>query len=112
MENRMLANKPSVADIKDCPETFVRQFDEWFKDSTGFREKLLILYKKTDGIFKHGTFLDGTSIALIGRQGHHFHTHYNQLLPIYQGKRWLDDVQSYELSVKLNDINQYFHKKI
>jgi len=72
---------------------------------------LIKLYKKTDGIFGQKYYLDGTSIVLIGKKGHHFHTHYNQLLPIYQGKRWLNDVQLYKLSIKLNEINQYLRKK-
>jgi len=110
-ENRKLADRPHVSDIKRHPGTFIREFDAWFKDSTGFREKLISLYKKTDGIFGQNYYLDGTSIVLIGKQGHHFHTHYNQLLPIWQGKRWLDDTQSYELSVKLNKINQYLSER-
>jgi hypothetical protein len=110
-ENRMLANRPALSDIKHSPGIFVKNFDVWFKDSMGFREKFINLYKKTDGIFGQNSYLDGTSIVLIGKQGHHFHTHYNQLLPIYQGKRWLDDVQSNELSMKLNEINQYLYER-
>jgi len=110
-ENRRLADRPRVSDIKRHPGTFIRKFDAWFKDSTGFREKLINLYKKTDGIFGQNYYLDGTSIVLIGKQGHHFHTHYNQLLPIWQGNRWLDDTQSYELSMKLNKINQYLNER-
>jgi len=111
LENRRLAGRPKPADIKSNPEKFIRDFDAWFKDSTGFREKLISLYKKTDGIFGQNAYLDGTSVVIIGKQGHHFHTHYNQLLLIYQGKRWLDDAQSSELSNKLNNINQYLHKR-
>jgi len=110
-ENRKLANRPPFAEIKNSPGTFIRQFDDWFKDSTGFREKLINLYRKTNVILSQNYYLDGISIVLMGKQGHHFHTHYNQLLPIYQGKRWLDDIQSNELSNKLNEINQYLHKR-
>jgi len=113
-ENRMLAKYPKLTDIKSHPGDFIRGFDAWFKDSTGFREKFIRIYKKAkkvDGVFGQGTYLDGISIVLIGKQGHHFHTSYNQLLPIYQGKRWLDDVQSYELSMKLNEINEYLHER-
>jgi len=106
-ENRMLANLPKLTDLKHHQGQFIRDFNAWFKDSTGFRVKLISLYKKTDGIFNQNLYFDGTSIVFIGKQGHNFHTHYNQLLPIWQGKRWLDDTQSYELSVKLNKINQY-----
>jgi hypothetical protein len=68
MENRMLANHPPVSDIKNHPGTFVRGFDTWFKDSTGFREQLISLYKKTDGVFGQNYYLDGTSIVFIGKQ--------------------------------------------
>jgi len=111
MENRRLANRPFFSGLKKDPNMFFRDFDAWFKDSTGFREKLISLYKKTDGIFIQNSYLDGTSVVFIGKQGHHFHTHYNELLPIWQGKRWLDDAQSYELSKKLNNIDQYLKEK-
>jgi len=110
-ENRMLAERPHISDIKSHPGTFIRVFDVWFKDSTGFRKQLISLYKKTDDIFGQSFYLDGTSIVLIGKEGHHFHTHYNQLLPIYQGKRWLDDTQLSELSNKLNKINKYLSER-
>jgi hypothetical protein len=110
-ENRKLVDRPRVSDIKRHPGTFIREFDAWFKDSTGFREKLISLYKKRTVFIGQNYYLDGTSIVFIGKQGHHFHTHYNQLLPIWQGKRWLDDTQSYELSVKLNKINQYLNER-
>ena len=111
IENRTLANRPFFSGIKNNPGMFVRQFDDWFKDSIGFREKLINLYRKTDNIFGQNYYLDGTSIVLIGKQGHHFHTNNNRLLQIYQGKRWLDDVQLNELSNKLNDIQQYLSEK-
>jgi len=111
LENRRLANYPNISDIKKHPKKFIHDFDDWFKDSTGFREKFISIYKKTDGIFGQNYYLDGTSIVFIGKQGHHFHTHYNQLLPIWHGKPWLDDVQSNELSNKLNSINQYLKEK-
>jgi hypothetical protein len=66
-ENRMLAKRPSLSDRKNRPGIFIRQFDAWFKDSTGFRETLINLYKKTDGIFGQNLYLDGTSIVLIGK---------------------------------------------
>jgi len=110
-ENRMLAKRPFFSEIKNNPELFIRQFDNWFKDSTGFREQMINFYRKTNGIFAQNYYLDGTSIVFIGKQGHHFHTDHNRLLPIYQGKRWLDDAQLYELSMKLNKINQYLREK-
>jgi len=110
-ENRMLASRPLLSDIKKHPEMFIRQFDDWFKDSTGFREKLINLYRKTDGIPGQNYYLDGRSIVLIGKQGHHFHSRDNTLISIYQGKRWLDDAQLIELANKLNEINQYMCEK-
>jgi hypothetical protein len=111
-ENRKLTNHPPISDLKNHPGDFIRGFEAWFKDSTGFRERLIKLYKKTDGILgENSYYLDGTSIVFVGKQGHHFHTHYNQLLPIYQGKRWLDDVQSDKLSIKLNKINEYLRER-
>jgi len=111
LENRKLANRPAISDLKKHPGKFIQDFDNWFKDSTGFRERLISLYKKTNSFFGRTYYLDGTSIVFVGKQGHHFHTHYNQLLPIWQGKRWLDDTQSYEVSKKLNKINQYLKER-
>jgi len=111
LENRMLAKFPNMNDLKHHQGQFIRDFDAWFKDSTGFREKLISLYKKTDGFLGQNAYLDGKSIVIIGKEGHHFHTHGNQLLPIWQGKRWLDDTQSFELSNKLNSINKYLKER-
>jgi len=111
LENRKLANRPVISDLKKHPGKFIRDFDDWFKDSTGFREEFISLYKKINSYFGSTYYLDGTSIVFVGKEGHRFHTHYNQLLPIWQGKRWLDDTKSYELSNKLNSINQYLKEK-
>jgi len=111
MENRRLANRPSLSELKNDPGKFINDFDAWFKDSAGFREKFISLYKIIDGAFSMNYYLDGPSIVFIGKQGHHFHTYYNLLLPIYQGKRWLNDVQLDELSLKLNKIGQYLRGK-
>jgi len=110
LENRRLESFPLISDLKKHPDIFIREFDAWFKDSTGFREKLINLYKKTYG-FLSSSYLDGTSKVIIGKEGHHFNTHFNLLLPIWQGQRWLDDTRLYELSAKLNNINKYLSGK-
>jgi hypothetical protein len=72
LENRMLANQPSAADIKSRPGIFVRQFDEWFKDSTGFRERLLVLYKAVNENKRLNNVVQyrkGQFVYVVGKRG-------------------------------------------
>jgi len=93
-ENRMLANRPSLSMIRKNPEMFIRQFDEWFKDSTGFRENLLAINKTFSEKWKGdvGHYTDGQFVYLIGENGHHyFASHNGILIQKFQGKQFLSE---------------------
>lgn len=112
-ENRKLAARPEInaKNMFGNPVNFIKQLDVWFTDNIGFRKQFIKLYKKINMLDILGRYLDGPSLVLFGQQGHHFHTHYNQTLPIFQGKRWLTDETSHKLSMSLNEIKKYLDKR-
>jgi hypothetical protein len=111
-ENRMLAQHPRLADIKNHPGTFVRGFDAWFKDSTGFREQVLALYNVMgkNGQLNGAFYMDGQTIYLIGEGGHHYYA-MSALIGKFQGKRFLTDDQLTNMAVKLDEIKTYLDTK-
>jgi hypothetical protein len=115
MENRMLANRPSVADIKDRPGIFVRQFDEWFKDSTGFRERLLVLYKAVNEnkwLNNVVQYTDGLYVYLIGEKGHHYFADTDGwMISKFQGKEFLSGEQLSGMAAKLEEVKTYLDNK-
>jgi hypothetical protein len=115
MENRMLAHRPSVADIKDRPGAFVRQFDEWFKDSTGFREKLIVLYKAVNEnkwLNNVVQYTHGEYVFLIGKKGHYYFADIGGwLISKYQGKEFLSSEQLSKMAVKLEEVKTYLENK-
>lgn len=113
-ENRMLANRPSFTEIKKSPVLFIRQFDEWFKDSIGFRDKLLIIYKAfiEKYISNVGKYTDGQYVYLIGENGHHYFADVNGYLILkFQGKQFLSDEQLSGMARKLEEVKAYLDKK-
>ena len=114
-ENRMLAACPDLADIKNHPKTFIRGFDAWFKDSTGFREWLLVLYKKITGMnsMRSGVkYTDGQYVILVGEQGHHYFAGIDgSLIPVFQGKKILSDGQLMVMAEKLEAVKTYLDGK-
>jgi hypothetical protein len=115
-ENRMLANFPKLSDIKRHPETFIRGFEAWFKDSTGFREQLLALYnvisknKSYNGIW----YTDGLFTYLIGEEGYHYFADVNGSLSLinkFQGKQFLTDDQLTNMAAKLEEVKTYLDNK-
>jgi hypothetical protein len=114
-ENRMLANRPSFSDIKHSPGTFIRQFDGWFKDSTGFRERLIKLYQvidKNKWLNNVVQYTDGQYVYLIGEKGHHYFAHVNGfMIPKFQGKRFLSDEQLANMADKLEMVKTYLDGK-
>jgi len=113
-ENRMLAPRPKLTDIKNHPGTFIRGFDTWFKDSTGFREQLLALYnvmsKKEwfNGIW----YADGSYFYLIGKEGHRYFAHTSgRLIRVFQGAKILSDEQLENMAVKLEEVKAYLDGK-
>jgi len=112
-ENRMLAEFPKLTEMKEHPETFVRQFDNWFKDSAGFREQLLALYNFTGMNTKSGIrYGNGEVIYLVGEQGHHFWTGKDEyLIRRFQGEPILSDEQLANMANKLEEIKDYLDRK-
>jgi len=114
MENRMLANHPPVSDIKNHPGTFVRGFDTWFKDSIGFREKLIKLYQMIDknkwlnAVIR---YTDGQYVYLIGEKGHHYFAGGGELISKFQGKQFLSDEQLANMANKLEEVKTYLDSK-
>jgi hypothetical protein len=113
-ENRMLAGRPPSSDIKNHPVAFIRQFDAWYKDSTGFREQVLALYN----IIGKNKWLNGVQYTggqytyLIGEQGHHYFAHENgRMIPNFQGKKLLSDKQLQNMALNLEYIKTYLDNK-
>ena len=106
-ENRMLAGVPKLADMRH-PETFVRDFDAWFKDSTGFRKQVLKLYNLVDrnkwinGVWYKESYLT----FLIGKEGHHYSIHPGEIEK-YQGKPFFTDEQLANMAAKLQEIKTF-----
>jgi hypothetical protein len=112
-ENRMLTQRPPLIYIKNHPATFVRGFDAWFKDSTGFREQLVALYNVIgkNKWFNGVLYMDGQNIYLIGEEGHHFYAGDGDLISKFQGKQWLTDKQLTNMAIKLNEVKTYLDSK-
>jgi hypothetical protein len=94
-ENRMLANRPLPSDIRNNPGKFVRQFDYWFKDSIGFRERLVGIYitvnenKWLNNVIRYN---NGQSVYLVGEKGHHYFAGEDGLMiSKFQGKKFPRD---------------------
>jgi hypothetical protein len=113
-ENRMLANRPALGELKNHPAEFIRQFEAWFKDSTGFREKMIALYKAVGNKGRDRSVLyeDGPFTYVIGEQGHHFFAHTNGwMISKFQGKWRLPDEQLPLITEKLDKIKNYLDKR-
>jgi len=114
-ENRMLANRPSFAGIKDSLGLFIRQFDEWFKDSTGFREKLLAIYKSVnDNKWLNNVvqYTDGHYVYLKGEKGHHYFAYTDGwMISKFQGKKYISDEQLSGMAEKLEMVKTYLDNK-
>jgi len=113
-ENRMLAARPKLADIKNHPGTFIRGFDAWFKDSTGFRKQLLALYnvmgknQRVNGFH----YTDGSFVYLVGEQGHHYFADGGgRLIQKFQGKQIFSDGQLQDMACKLEEIKTWLDRK-
>ena len=110
-ENRMLANFPEPVSMRRHPGDFIRGFDPWFKDSTGFREQMLVLYN----VMKNNRWLNGIrymDIYLIGEEGHHYYAGGGSgLIRKFQGKQFLTDDQLINMAVKFDEVKTYLDGK-
>jgi hypothetical protein len=113
-ENRMLANFPEPDSMRRHPGDFIRGFDTWFKDSTGFREQMLALYNAMNrNRWLNGVgYTAGQDIYLIGKQGHTYYAGYRgSLISKFQGKQVLTDEQLANMATKLNEVKTYLDGK-
>jgi hypothetical protein len=112
-ENRMLANFPEPVSMRRHPGDFIRGFDTWFKDSTGFREQLLALYNAIgrNTWFNSIWYMDGRYIYLIGEEGHHYYAGNGNLISKFQGKQFLTDDQLTNMAVRLDEVKMYLDNK-
>jgi len=113
-ENRMLERRPPLSYIKNHPGTFVRGFDAWFKDSTGFRERLVTLYNfmGKNRWLNSIWYIDGQYTYLIGEEGHHYFAHIGGfLISKFQGKQFLTDDVLTNMVDKLEEAKTYLDKQ-
>jgi hypothetical protein len=112
-ENRMLAERPRLADMRNHPGTFIQGFDAWFKDSTGFRERLIKLYQMIDKNkwLNAVRYTDGQYVYLVGEKGHHYFASGGELISKFQGKQFLSDEQLANMANKLEEVNTYLDNK-
>jgi len=115
-ENRMLAERPHISDIKSHPGTFIKDFDAWFKDSTGFRKQLIKLYNIIDknkwlnAVVRYTVGED--VVMLIGEKGHRYSAGHNGIwIQRYQGKRLLSDERLADMAKKLEEVKTYLDNK-
>ena len=69
-EHRVLAWFPSPRRAIDDPKAFIEEFDAWFSDHVGFREKSAGFYRKLMHLTKSVHFQEGSYIVLIGKDGY------------------------------------------
>ena len=114
-ENRMLAERPKLADIKNHPGRFIRGFDAWFNDSTGFREPFVGLYRAMNNnrwLNSQYMYTDGSYTYLFGEYGHQYFAHVDGfLIQKYQGKQFLSDDQLQGMASKLEEVKTYLDNK-
>jgi len=113
-ENRMLAEFPKLTDLKHHQGQFIRDFDAWFKDSTGFREQFLALYnvigknRWLNGI----NYTDGQYVYLVGEHGHHYFAYVNgYLIPKFQGRQFISDENLSKMADKLEAVKAFLDSK-
>ena len=111
-ENRMLTDPPVMSVLFSQPAKFVQQFEEWFSDSIGFREQLIGLQKKIEGLNNPVQYTDGSYIYLNGEQGHRYFAYTDGwMIGKFQGKELLSKEQLSTLADALNDVHQYLDKR-
>jgi hypothetical protein len=112
-ENRMLAERPKLADIREHPWFFAYCFEKWFNDHTGFRERLIKLYQVIDKNewLEAVHYTDGQYVYIIGEQGHHYFAGGGELIFKFQGKQFLSDEQISRMAEKLEEVKTYLDGK-
>jgi alginate O-acetyltransferase complex protein AlgJ len=113
-ENRMLAEFPKWTDLKHHQVKFIRGFEDWFQDSTGFREQFLALYnvigknRRLNGV----SYRNGQYVYLFGEQGHSFFAYTDGfLISKFQGKQFIPDENLSNMAGKLESVKTYLDRK-
>jgi hypothetical protein len=109
-ENRMLAERPKLADIREHPGFFAYCFDAWFKDRTGFRKQLIKLYNFIDkNTWINGFwYKDGGILYFIGEQGHYYYIlNASLIINKFKGKQFISDEQLKNMADKLEEVKTY-----
>jgi hypothetical protein len=110
-ENRMLAQRPRLADIKHHTGIFIRDFDAWFKDSTGFREQLVTLYNVVYRNWRSTVwYTEGQLLFLVGEHGHRYSVQ-NEQMQKFQGKQILSNDQLVLMSARLEEVKTYLDRQ-
>jgi hypothetical protein len=111
-ENRMLADRPPLSSVNH-PRTFIQNFNRWFNDHTGFRERLISIYRMINKFQGLGPqYKEGNLTYIIGREGHHFFTGYNhEMIAAFQGRPVFSGEQMRIFSEKLTAIKNYLDEK-
>ena len=112
-ENRMLASRPALVDLRKSPSDFIRRFDEWFSDNVGFRELFIDYYNNIRVKLENNVqYADGQYLMLIGEQGHHYFAHTNGwMISKFQGKPFVSEEQLQGLVNGLNQAKQYLGRR-
>jgi hypothetical protein len=111
-ENRILANRPPLSSINH-PRTFIQNFNEWFNDHIGFREKFISLYRTLNRFQKEGSqYREGYLAYIVGKEGHHFYTGPNhKMVSKFQGYPIFTNNQLQLFAQKLADVRNYLAEK-
>lgn len=113
-ENRMLAERPELADIRNHPGKFIRQFEDWLKDSTGFREQIIKLYNFMDNnwINSFVRYKSGQYVYLIGEKGHRYFADVDgKLIKKFQGKPFFSDELLASMANKIEETKIFLDSK-
>jgi hypothetical protein len=112
-ENRMLADRPPLSSMNH-PQTFIRNFTEWFNDHIGLRGKFISLYKFLGKSQKQGPqYREGDVTYIIGRGGHHFFTGSNNhdMIGKFAGNPVFSSEELQTFSHKLTSMQDYLNKR-
>ena len=110
IDNKLLANFPELSDIKGNPARFFSRFNDWFNDSTGFREPMIKLYISLSNSkwLNKVRYKEGTNVFLYGEDGHIYFADTNGwLISKFQGKPFLSDNELIDFSNRIEMINKY-----
>ncbi|MDR1618230.1 MAG: hypothetical protein LBS06_04180 [Treponema sp.] len=111
-ENRMLADRPPLSSINH-PRTFIKDFNKWFDDHVGFREKFISLYRIFNKLQRKGPqYREGNLTYITGKKGHHFFTGYNnEMTAKFSGKPIFSDKQLETFAQKLKTVKSFLDKE-